>query len=378
MEKMILFFLNDAQEVHLTKDVGAFPYYLAKICGWRTSFAYFADKPFYNKSYEYVTKLVYMGAEKTAEERLKIVKEYIYSNVHDIDCIMLIDCGRSTYQIANFCKHLDKNIKVYCKLDMCEDVFKRFYDGSKIRAIKNIFERRKHRNIDWFTVETEKYNNILQHTYMFKKRIGYLPNGVSLMDVNLDYLDEIEKENIILTVGRLGTYQKNNELLIEAVASIPDELLLGWKVYLVGPYTEDFYKYVMETIAKKTYLKNIIIFTGNIQDRAELYKIYAKAKVFTLTSRDESFGIATVEAMYFGAYPILTDFATVAKEIVCGEKIGRIVENYSHEKLRNAICDVMKVCDEKQTFIEVKKYAREKFSYEVLAKKLNNMLMALY
>lgn len=376
-KNIILFFLNDAQEVHLVKDVGAFLYYLGKLYDWNTSFAYFADKAFINKTYEMHTKLIYLGNAKSAEDRRACVKEYIANNYEQMNYVMLIDCNPGSYKIANICKHYNSNIKVYCKLDMDLSLFQRFYDGSRMREWKNLVQKRKYRNIDWFTVETNKFNMILKDTCIFKNRIDYLPNGISLMDVNVDSLDEIKKENIILTVGRLGTYQKNNELLIEAIRCIPRDLLANWRVYLVGTYTDAFYDYVMQVITEDRYLKDIIIFVGNVSNRMELYKFYAKAKIFTLTSRAESFGIATVEAMCFGAYPILTNFGPVAEEIVHDIIPEKLINYDDIQNLKDNIMRVMDNYDESSDCVKIKKYAREKFSYSMLAGKLNDMLLRL-
>ena len=46
----------------------------------------------------------------------------------------------------------------------------------------------------------------------FKNRIKYLPNGYFGDLIKID--KDIKKEKIILTVGRLGTLQKNTEMLV--------------------------------------------------------------------------------------------------------------------------------------------------------------------
>ena len=45
---------------------------------------------------------------------------------------------------------------------------------------------------------------------IFKNRIIYLPNGVSLLDVDINTVEKNHKENIVITLGRLGDYAKHN------------------------------------------------------------------------------------------------------------------------------------------------------------------------
>lgn len=44
----------------------------------------------------------------------------------------------------------------------------------------------------------------------------------------------------MITVGRIGTEQKNNEMLLKVIDKID---LKDWKIYIIGPYTEQFKRY---------------------------------------------------------------------------------------------------------------------------------------
>ena len=111
--------------------------------------------------------------------------------------------------------------------------------------------------------------------------IGIIGNGKSANRYHLPFLlqrkDKIkvktleEKENIILTVGRLGTEAKNTELLLETLKEID---LKDWKVYLVGSIDKRFVNYKENFFKENPSLIDKIIFTGEIKDRKELYKYY--------------------------------------------------------------------------------------------------------
>lgn len=369
---LIVIFAWECSEMHLYKDVGAFPYYLSKYHAWRTSLAYFSDKPFLNGEYEKYTDLVHLGNAKSSLERREVIKQYVREHHDAIDVIMMYSNGRETYKIANFCEKANYNIKFYCKLDMSDVGLARFYDGTLLKRIKNLAEWRKHRNVDLFTVENRSYYDRLKNICVFKNKIEYLPNGVSLLGVDTLKLDMLKKENIILTCGRLGIEVKNNELLIDAVCLLPKEMLAGWKVYLVGPYTDEIYAYAENKMRWHEHLRNVIVFTGGISDRAALYELYARSKIFTLTSRRESFGIVTVEAMYFGAYPVLTNFGPIAEEIA--GRVGRVVENHNPEKLKDALVEAINKWHKDDLSDGIKKEARGRFSYKVLSDRLNAIL----
>ena len=78
--------------------------------------------------------------------------------------------------------------------------------------------------------------NITQQTIGIdiSSKLFYMPNGfdedmIKHLDINVkEYSD---KENVMITVGRLGTNQKNTELFLKAVENID---LKDWVIYLIG------------------------------------------------------------------------------------------------------------------------------------------------
>ncbi|MFR4520706.1 MAG: glycosyltransferase family 4 protein, partial [Fusobacterium sp.] len=146
-----------------------------------------------------------------------------------------------------------------------------------------------------------------------------------------------EKENIILTVGRLGTKEKNTELLLESLKEID---LKDWKVVLIGSETEELLKYKEKYFKENPDLKEKIIFTGEIKDRKELYEYYNKSKVFVLPSKWESFGIVMVEAMAFGNY-VITSNTCAANDITNHNTIGKIIEIDSKIDLEKSLEEVV-------------------------------------
>lgn len=164
----------------------------------------------------------------------------------------------------------------------------------------------------------------------------YISNGFD----NEDYSEKIafeEKENIMITVGRLGTYQKNTEMLLQSLEKLD---LKNWKILLIGPYDKNFKNKYMEFLKRNNDKKDKIILVGNINNREKLYEIYKKSKVLILTSRREGFPLVYPEALRFGNY-IITTKVSGAEDITNYNKIGKIIEIEDSNALNNELVKVI-------------------------------------
>jgi glycosyltransferase involved in cell wall biosynthesis len=117
-----------------------------------------------------------------------------------------------------------------------------------------------------------------------------------------------------LTVARLGTPQKRTDLLLEAFAIFSVENP-EWKLRLVGSMEPDFERYFHDFLKKNSNLRNRIDYVGLIYDREQLACEYERAKIFTLCSDWESFGIVQVEAMSKGCALLCSDFKSAVNII---------------------------------------------------------------
>lgn len=136
--------------------------------------------------------------------------------------------------------------------------------------------------------------------------------------LGLKYRNFEDKEKIFLYVGRIGNYQKNTDMMLDALEKVDFK---DWKFYLVGPITSSF-----DTREKSNYdgrikqlferrpdLINKVIFTGPEYDFKTLYEYYLKAKVFVLSSRHESLANVLSEAAALGCYIVSTDVGSASK-----------------------------------------------------------------
>lgn len=98
--------------------------------------------------------------------------------------------------------------------------------------------------VDLVSCETTQSYQKLQNSksilYRFGNKLRLMPNGFDedkLEQIGTNVRNYQQKENLIITVGRLGTEEKNTSLLLEALENIE---LHNWKVILIGPIQESF------------------------------------------------------------------------------------------------------------------------------------------
>ena len=361
------------------QDCGMFLYTLAKDFNWESTYVFYKTRPEktqWNTTFlKYVTT-VCLGetGDLDYKKQVSLAKKFIQAHIHEYDAIMLFHYGSTAWKLAKLCKKYNPNVVVYVKLDMGIGGFNHFCNNGPFQNLKNWFEKLKSSYVDIFTVETKSYYEELKKTSVFKNRIEYLPNGVSLLDIDLTELDTLPKENIIVTVGRLGTYEKNNSLLLNAIRNLPIELVKKWEFLLIGPSTQEFSKEVALFKEKNPAIANCINMTGEINNRNTLYSYLRRAKIICMTSLSESTCISTLEGMYFGTYPVITNYSDFTLDTTNNNKVGCIVENKNINALVSSLKHIMSddnlYCKE----LESQFYVRSVFDYRVLTKSLDSIL----
>lgn len=366
----------ELQKEFLYKDVILMPYYLGKEYNLDVDIVYFNNQYSINnfrnlnfkklkksKYYKWIGKFDKLGIINN----IFFIK-YLIEYAKKIDYLMLFHLSFANSFLIRIYKFFNQKGKVYIKLDINKK--------TTLKNIQNNFLKRKlfceFKYIDLISCETEENFILFKENGYYgkniKEKITCVSNGVDeeyLIENKIEVKKYEEKENIILTVGRLGTKEKNNELLLETLEKID---LRDWKVLLIGPYTEEFKKLYDNFIERNQDKKNKVVLVGNISDRSLLYDYYNRAKVFILTSRWESFGIVLVEALRLGNYIITTDVGG-ARDITENGKIGSIIEVGNSKQLQN---EIRKVIDNKveleKKYNESLKLSNEKFLWSNIVK----------
>lgn len=304
------------------------------------------------------------------------IKKYIKDHIISYDAVIFFNYGNTTYKLAEECKQINPKIVVYVKLDMGRGGYAHFSPSRAFSFLRSRCEAFKSRNVDFFTVETKEYYNTLKDTPMFKGRLHYLPNGVSTLGIDDATVNIDQKENIVITVGRLGIYEKNTELFLDSILDIPNKIRSQWKFYFVGPQTREFSQYIAKFLEDNPMLAPNIVQLGNITDRNELSNLLKKSKIICMPSRTESTCIATLEGMYFGCVPIISRYSAFVQDTTNKETIGKVVDDYTSSGFAKAMVEYME--DEVLIKSEVEKaisYARDTFDYKTIGAELNRLLM---
>ena len=310
---------------------------------------------------------------------------YICKNAKDIDVLMLFHVTKCSYWNAFFYKKFNPNGKVFIKADFNLGVYEKEIKKTQMkprnlreffrkrREIKEYNKRKKLVQIaNLISYETREAYDKMKNSYAGVSTEGrtiLLPNGYDdlLIEKNFKLKNYEEKENIFLTVGRLGTEEKNTEFLLKVLEKVD---LKDWKFFFVGSIESKFQKKIDDFFQRFPEKKENIIFTGIVKDRELLYEYYNRSKVFILPSKWESFGIVMVEAMAFNNY-VLTSNTCAAKDITDAEKVGEIFsivdENELIEKVRKIIDGKIDL-QKKEKLIDNYK---NRFKYSSIIKSLN-------
>ncbi len=300
--------------VELIKDCGLIPYLFYKNHGCDVSMVCAKGGEYPYAEYVKGMKLEFLENGKVGT---KI--EYILTNGSSIDCLILRGCYATNFGVAAAYKYVNPKGKIYVGLDANSHWMDRIlWDEENFVSFMNCCDviatsctaMQKHLNEKW------------------PWDIKYVPNGYynfsPKKEVGTEYSN---KENIILTVGRLGTIQKATEILLESFALIADKIP-DWKLRLVGNIEKGFQEKIGLFYQKNPQLTDRVIFTGNIKERSKLKQEYEQAKIFALPSRREG-GTPNViaEALHAGCVIAVTKIdayedaigISTDKDNICGK-----------------------------------------------------------
>ncbi|KEH98027.1 glycosyl transferase [Clostridium botulinum C/D str. BKT12695] len=365
----------NTKNVNLVKEMGMIPYKLYEKFGYDAKIVcYNLDD--YTYLNEEVKGLKIDFLDKKYNNYSLDGLRYLKKHAKEIDVLQIFHVTLYSLLYAFRYKRLNKKGKIYLKLDCSHKLVDRILSLNKIqyRLVNKYLDK-----VDLISVEQkvlfQKLKDILPKQ---QDKMINIPNGVDykyLYEKGMQY-DFDEKENIILSVTRVGSEEKNTEMLIEAFTSIENIENLGWKLKIVGPIEEEFKDYIDNYFENNPTMKDIVEFTGAIQNREELFNEYKKAKIFSLTSNFESFGIAFIEAASFGDVIVSTDVG-IAKELTC-EGNGVLVDIEDVNALKKELKKYM-LNDNLKSYSEITyKIAKKNFDWDTIINKLNDNISKFF
>lgn len=384
--KNITLFFEHFQAIHFEKDPFMVPYYLGKMLGYTVTIIYPQLKENKNLPSEYkgvnLTPIQVYGSWNTNPAiRYIPIYQYLRKNAKQIDIFMCFFLDRKSELCTLVYKHYNPNGKIYIKMDVNPFNIPTSLPttGYSKKNTVQIWLKKKWYNaftkrVDVISCETTEAYNRIQNSnlpqYQFKKKLIIIPNGIDeeqIKRINMNKPSANEKENIMITVGRLGTKQKNNEMLLRALEQTD---LKDWKIYLIGSIEPEAKSIFDSYLHKHPEWKNKVMFTGPIFDKKLLYRYFYKSRVFILTSRAESFAIVYAEAKRFCNYIVSTPVGAIYDMIGNGQ-YGQTVPQEDDKALSTALQNII---DGKTNINVFDDFDVESLSWENQLKTITNYL----
>ncbi len=245
---------------------------------------------------------------------------------------------------------MDNNHKAIKKYDW-ESLWDHKIPFYKIKdfLMKNLFIYK----VDLFSIEDDTSKKYFEEKYSFlKDKLILLYNGFTINNNEIEKREWRKRSDHILTVARLGVYEKATDVLLEAFAKTKNKH--KWKLILCGSVDPGFRNYIEDFFDRHPDLKEKIILTGYVA-REDVLNYYRSAKIFVLPSRSEGFPNVISDALVFGNAIITTNVVAISERI--NNKMGIVINPDNINELENAIMSLIN--DEAKT----KKYSEEAFDF---------------
>jgi glycosyltransferase involved in cell wall biosynthesis len=363
--KNLTLIFSHFEKDHFGKDVFLVPYYLGKKLKCDVDIVYQKTKT--NKLFDRTYKKVHFIPIKNIFfiEKLRPISFFLSSlfyllfNANKISVLMTFHFRFTSAFLCFVYKNINHEGKFYLKVDGGEDIED---IQNNISWIKRHIYKRFLSRIDYISIETIAAYNLWNNSEIFNIDISgklfLVQNGFDedlLEELRFPVLPFYKKDNIFITVGRLGAYQKNTEMFLKAIENIHD--FRNWKFYFIGPIENEEFDFQMKIdnfFDKNPHLKEHVIFTGPIYNKKQLWEYYNRAKVFVLTSRWEGYATVFSEAYRFDNYIISTDVGGARETIRGSVNNGIFIEQENSDQLKYILEDIIM----NDNYFE-KKYSKE-------------------
>ena len=365
-------------DVELVKECIVLPYLLYKNHGYDVTIVGAAPKGipagFYTdnninvlyencyKNTRYIPGLKFRLFEKWDKQTRR---EYIEKNGTSIDILYLRGAYELNVCIAPLYKKINKDGISLCALDANSLWMDKIY--WYVPSFMDFID-----SCDIMTTSCTAMANFL--SVKWPCHVHSIINGFYNLTINHNHkVNFKDRENIILTVGRLGAKQKSTDVLLEAFAIAADSIP-EWKLYLVGNIEDQFMPYLDDYLNGNKEISDRIVFTGSISDREELASYYENAKIYALTSELEGgTNNATAEALGRGLIPI-TSKIDAYEDITDNGQLGGCFEIGDVNALAQIMIDLCNRTDLQQESEKVYAYAEKVYDLERITGKLDELI----
>ena len=351
--KNFTLYMPNMGNVLLTKDVGVIPFIMQKYHGYKSEILCYSinDELYDNKIYLDNLEVNLIKNEEDVLQKLK-----------NTQVLMMIGLYDYNIQMINAYKSVNPLGKIYLKLDA------NVYWMSNLNKSMNEGLLSALRRCDLITVESRRLEHLLNS--IWNLNIQFIPNGYYNF-INDEIINYEDKTNTIMFAGRVGSPDKNNQLLLEAFKNIEDKIK-DWNIELVGGIEDNFLIYLKNYFTENPHLRERIKLTGKLE-KNQLKERFKEAKIFCLTSASEACANVFSESVSNGCYLISTD-VDGAIDIIDYGKYGRIFPVNNRTKLEEALLDSCFNEDLlKSNCINSQIYSQENLSWIKICENLNKL-----
>lgn len=298
------------------------------------------------------------------QQHIQAAAQYVERSYADIDILFLFGARLEYIELANLYKTLNPKGIIYLKLDA---------NAGWMNALP--LENKKYSaflyKADIVSCESRRLQSFLYKKW--KRRIEYIPNGIyyPFYPAMRECVYE-EKENIILTVGRIGSAQKDSHVLLYAFALAFPYFREPWELVMAGSVTPEFQNLFDAFCQEFPEIAAHIRLPGQITDKERLCGYYQKARIFALTSQMEGCPNVFAEAAGFGCTVITTNI-DAAGDMTDNGRLGRIVDAFgdipAYAKALSELCADKAYLE--RNFYDMRTYIEEYFNDDHIAERLH-------
>ena len=343
-----------------TKDCGLIPYLLHKNHNMDVVMLGANKGPYpYLDSYVKGLKMAFLETG-SVQEKVQYIKEH----AKEIDLLIIYGPFETYFAMTNVYKQLNPVGKIYLALDANSHWMDRIeWDKPKFIQFMN--------HCDVIATSCKAMQKHLNEKWPWK--IEYIPNGYYNLGTAVKEPEFAQRENTILTVGRLGIAQKATNILLEAFAVIADRIP-DWNLKLVGSIDPAFQPVMEQYFAKYPGLVSRVQFAGVISDKEQLKQEYEKAKIFALPSSFEG-GTPNVigEALTAGCVTAVTKIDAWEDAIDYGN-CGKAVDINDIQGFASILLELCNSPNLAQLSHNAYEYAQRNYNMENIVARLYEML----
>lgn len=371
----------DYGDLHFHKDPGQIPFRFSRL-GYDASIVTLSDETSLTETRKHLDVIKLRNTFFCRKFNSGILW-FLIRKGSKIDFLNLFHLTWQSMLFAYVYKRLNRKGFVYLKMDSSR--YSGVYEWEKIfeekalsqpeeesksslkRTIKNRLIRKYFVDkVDLWSVEDDYTNRDYQSRFGFMKgKMVTVFNGHTADIIQAESVNAFNsKEDIILTVGRLGTYQKGTELLLEAFRVIACRI--GFELHLAGPSGPEFESEFRQYLEKNPGLRGRVIMHGNL-DKKELFTLYNRSKILCMPSRFEGMAVVFPEAMYF-RNAILTTPNVSPAGIIRDHGLGIVTEAAEPAQLAEGLMSMINDREMLKSFADnAHDFAAKEFSWDNIA-----------